>query len=117
MPLTDVSYVDKPTGESRTGGWSYAVLTNFDWEGKNARIVYVTYASRDAAYAGLPPVVAPVEFLLGPVAGPDGLPGLPELVAQYAAAYETLLSAVDQLALTRPEFAGASVEAAEDEEA
>lgn len=105
------TYINQYTGEDIADAYFWAASTAFDFARRRAKIVYHVHPTRDAAYAGRPPmgtVVLEVGERPGdPIVDDDGgvvVPGLPsfdEMVAANAAAYAALAAALDDMAMTQ----------------
>lgn len=64
MPIRNITGKVPATGQALDTLWAYASFSGFDFESKTARVVYTFYASKEAAYGGLPPLKT-VEIPLG----------------------------------------------------
>jgi len=82
--------------------WSYCAHFAVDWETGVIRLVYLTYADRDSAYADFPPTRRVEITIQG-----DEFAGLR---AAHAELFEAVRAAVDAYALTQPDFAGGAIE-------
>lgn len=82
--------------------WSYCSNFVVDWETGAIRLVYLTYADRDSAYADFPPTRRVEIDIRG-----DEFAGLR---AAHAELFEAVQAAVDAYALTQSDFAGGAIE-------
>lgn len=107
MPIT-LSYPDPYSVGTLSTAWAYCEQFSFNFGNKTGRFVYAIHADKTSAYSDKPPLKR-VEINVYATAQ-NGLPSFDDLVAANQQAYGLLLPAVDNLALTRSEFAGGSIE-------
>lgn len=104
MPLNTVTIANPYADAPIEGGWAFCSKSFFDWDAKSVRLQYKIYVSKADADANKAPI-AVREYLL---AGDEFL----SMLAAKADVYVDLAATLDGYVLTKPEFAGSSIEAA-----
>ena len=108
MPLL-LSYPDPYSVNTLATAWAYCSEFYTNFENKSAKLVFAIHADKTSAYSGKPPIRRITINIYS--TAQHGLPSFDDLVVANSTAYGLLLTAVDALALTQPEFQGGTVDA------
>lgn len=107
MPL-NVSVQDPFSTNTLTTAWAYCSLFQMDFANHKGRLTYAIHADKASAYANKPPIKV-VTFEIT-TEGTATVPSFDTLLVNNQAAYTSLLTSVDTLALAQPVFEGATVD-------
>lgn len=107
MPL-NVSFQDPFSNNTLPNCWAYCSLFVMDFANHRGTLTYAIHADKASAYSGKPPIKV-VTFEIT-TTGTDTVPSFDTLLTQNQAAYASLLTSVDNLALAQPIFDGATVD-------